>query len=59
MLNINGEVSLEQKRADVIPLHKGEFKDEPLNYRHISLTKVMCKMEMDRLCLSGPQKGHW
>ena len=31
----------QRKRADVLSLHKEGWRDEPLNYKPISLTKVM------------------
>ena len=39
-----GEVPTEWKRADIIPIHKGGKQDEPLNYRPISLTSIICKL---------------
>ncbi len=32
------------KRADVIPIYKSRNKEEPLNYRPVSLTNVVCKL---------------
>ena len=39
-----GEVPSEWKRADIIPIYKGGKQDEPLNYRPISLTSIICKL---------------
>ena len=38
------EVPKEWKRADVIPIYKGGSKNEPLNYKPISLTRITCKL---------------
>lgn len=37
-----GRVPREQKRANVIPLYKCESKGEPLNYRAVPLTSIIC-----------------
>ena len=39
-----GKVPTEWKMADIIPIHKGGKHDEPLNYRPISLTSILCKL---------------
>ncbi len=39
-----GKVPREWKRAEVVPIHKSGNKEEPLNYRPVSLTSVVCKM---------------
>ena len=40
----SGTVPVEWKRADVVPIYKSGKKEEPLNYRPVSLTSVVCKM---------------
>ena len=40
----SGTVPVEWKRAEVVPIYKSGKKDEPLNYRPVSLTSVVCKM---------------
>ena len=37
-------VLLDWKRANIVPIHKGEDKEEPLNYRPVSLTSVVAKI---------------
>ena len=32
------------KKANVVPIYKGGEKEDPLNYRPVSLTSVMCKL---------------
>ena len=39
-----GKVPKEWKRANIVPLHKGGNKMEPLNYRPVSLTSVVSKL---------------
>ena len=39
-----GELPEEWKRANIIPIFKGGDKEEPLNYRPVSLTSVVCKI---------------
>ena len=39
-----GEVPVEWKRAEVVPIYKSGSKEEPLNYRPVSLTSVVCKI---------------
>lgn len=48
-----GEVPAEWKRAEVIPIYKSGNKEEPLNYRPVSLTSIVCK-----ICESIIKK-HW
>jgi len=38
------KVPLDWKRANIMPIHKGEDKEEPLNYRLVSLTSVVAKI---------------
>ena len=33
--------SLNRKRANIVPIHKGRDEEEPLNYRPVSLTSVV------------------
>ncbi len=40
----SGSVPEAWKRAEVIPIYKNGGKEEPLNYRPVSLTSVVCKM---------------
>ena len=40
----SGKVPMEWKRAEVVPIYKSGGRDEPLNYRPVSLTSVVCKM---------------
>lgn len=51
-LNI-GRVLKQWKGADIIPIYKGEIKEEPLNYRLVSLTGIIYK-----LC-KKVKKGKW
>ena len=39
-----GELPLEWKRANIVPIYKGGDKEDPLNYRPVSLTSVICKL---------------
>ena len=39
-----GKVPREWKRADIVPIYKSGNKQEPLNYRPVSLTSVVCKI---------------
>ena len=39
-----GKVPQEWKRADIMPIYKNENKEEPLNYRPVSLTSKVCKI---------------
>lgn len=39
-----GKVPKEWKRAEVIPIYKNDSKMEPLNYRPVSLTSILCKI---------------
>ncbi len=39
-----GKVPREWKRAEVVPIYKSGNKEEPLNYRPVSLTSVVRKM---------------
>ena len=39
-----GKVPNEWKRAEIIPIHKSSNKEEPLNYRPVSLTSIICKV---------------
>ena len=40
----SGKVPMQWKRAEVVPIYKSGGRDEPLNYRPVSLTSVVCKM---------------
>ena len=40
----SGEVPAEWKKAEVIPIYKNGNKEEPLNYRPVSLTSIVCKI---------------
>ena len=43
--SIKTEKSLKnRKRADIMPIYKNENKEEPLNYRPVSLTSIVCKI---------------
>lgn len=48
-----GNVPEQWKQANVIPVYKGGNKDDPLNYRPISLTSVFCKL------VEGIIKDRW
>lgn len=48
-----GKVPSEWKRAHIVPIYKGGNNEDPLNYRPVSLTSVMCK-----LC-EGVIKDEW
>ena len=50
---VSGKVPREWKRAEIVPIYKSERKEEPLNYRPISLTSVICKI-CERII-----KKHW
>ena len=39
-----GKVPKEWKRADIVPIYKSGKKDEPLNYRPVSLTSIVWKI---------------
>lgn len=39
-----GLVPVEWKRANIIPIHKSGSTEDPLNYRPISLTSIVCKI---------------
>ena len=39
-----GEVPEEWKRANIVPLFKSGCKEDPLNYRPVSLTSIVCKI---------------
>ncbi|MCP3680519.1 MAG: hypothetical protein GY782_09830, partial [Gammaproteobacteria bacterium] len=39
-----GRVPREWKRAHIVPIYKGGNIENPLNYRPVSLTSVMCKI---------------
>ena len=39
-----GKVPEELKRADIMPIYKNGNKEEPLNYRPVSLTIIVCKI---------------
>ena len=39
-----GQVPVEWKRADVVPIYKSGCRMETLNYRPVSLTSIMCKI---------------
>ena len=39
-----GIVPKEWKRADIVPIYKNGSKMEPLNYRPVSLTSILCKV---------------
>jgi len=38
------KVPLDWKKANIVPIHKGGDKEEPLNYRPVSLTSVVAKI---------------
>ncbi len=40
----SGKVPKQWKRADIIPIHNSVNKEEPLNYRPVSLTSIVCKL---------------
>ena len=40
----DSRVLLDYKIANVVPIHKGGDKEEPLNYRPVSLTSIVTKM---------------
>ncbi len=39
-----GKVPKEWRRAEVVPIYKSRKKEEPLNYRPVSLTSIVCKI---------------
>ena len=39
-----GQVPVEWKRANVVPIYKSGCRMEPLNYRPVSLTSIVCKI---------------
>lgn len=39
-----GKLPDDWKRANIVPIHKGGSREEPLNYRPVSLTSILCKM---------------
>ena len=39
-----GQVPVEWKRANIVPIHKGGSTDDPLSYRPLSLTCIICKI---------------
>ena len=49
----SGKVPREWKRAEIVPIYKSGRKEEPLNYRPVSLTSVICKI-CERII-----KKHW
>ena len=40
----SGKVPPKWKRADIMPIYKNGNKEEPLNYRPVSLTSIVCKI---------------
>ena len=40
----SGQVPREWKRANIVPIYKNGCKMEPLNYRPVSLTSILCKI---------------
>ena len=39
-----GKVPQEWKRANIMPIYKNGNKEEPLDYRPVSLTSIVCKI---------------
>ena len=39
-----GELPVEWKSANIVPIYKGGCREDPLNYRPISLTSIVCKI---------------
>ncbi len=39
-----GKVPMDWKRANIVPIYKGGSKEDPLNYRPVSLTSIVAKM---------------
>lgn len=46
----NSIIPEEWKKAIVIPIHKGGKRDNPINYRPISLTCIICKVFEQQVC---------
>ena len=46
----SSELPLEWKRSNIIPIYKGRDMEDPLNYRYISLTSVLCKICEHIIC---------
>ena len=43
--SINTEKVLKEwRRADIMPIYRNGNKEEPLNYRPVSLTSIVCKI---------------
>lgn len=40
----NGDVPEVGKRANIVPVYKKGYKEDPLNYKPVSLTSVLCKL---------------
>ena len=38
------EVPKECKKADIMPIYKNGNKEEPFNYRSVSLSSIVCKI---------------
>ncbi len=41
---VKGRAPIDWKRVDITPIHKTGSKEDPLNYRHVSLTGVVVKI---------------
>lgn len=39
-----GKIPMDWKRANIVPIFKGGSKEDPLNYRPVSLTSVVAKL---------------
>ena len=39
-----GRVPMEWKRANIVPIYKSGNKEDPMNYRPVSLTSIVCKL---------------
>ncbi len=39
-----GKIPLDWKRANIVPIFKGGNKENPLNYRPVSITSVVAKV---------------
>ena len=48
-----GKVPKEWKRADVMPIYKNVNKEEPFNYRPVSLTSIVCNICTGRSCVTN------